>query len=102
MRAGEWLRALPTAGRLASKGIANHGALRLKLQGARGALACPTRATLGRMWLNFLSVYDALGDKLLALTTHTAIDPAVGTYYHRALGGSRTPGALIDRFTFTL
>ena len=60
------------------QGIANHGALRLKLQGARGALACPTRAILGRMWLNFLSVY------------------------HRALGGSRTPGALIDRFTFTL
>ncbi len=48
------------------------------------------------------SLYDALGDKLLALTTQTAIDPAVDTYYHRALGGSRTPGALIDRFTFTL
>jgi predicted Zn-dependent protease len=48
------------------------------------------------------SLYDALGDKLLALTTHTAIDPAVDTYYHRALGGSRTPGALIDKFTFTL
>ncbi len=48
------------------------------------------------------SLYDALGDKLLALTTHTAIDPAVETYYHRALGGSRTPGALIDNFTFTL
>ena len=48
------------------------------------------------------SLYDALGDKLLALTTHTAIDPAVDTYYHRALGGSRTPGALIDNFTFTL
>lgn len=40
------------------------------------------------------SLYDALGDKLLALTTQTAIDPAVDTYYHRALGGSRTPGAL--------
>ncbi|MBC7620883.1 MAG: hypothetical protein H7293_18175 [Candidatus Saccharibacteria bacterium] len=48
------------------------------------------------------SLYDALGDKLLALTTHTAIDPAVDTYYHCALGGSRTPGALIDNFTFTL
>ena len=44
----------------------------------------------------------ALGEKLLALTTHTAIDPAVDTYYHRALGGSRTPGALIDNFAFTL
>jgi predicted Zn-dependent protease len=48
------------------------------------------------------SLYDALGDKLLALTTHTAIDPAVDTYFQRALGGSRTPGALIDNFTFTL
>jgi predicted Zn-dependent protease len=48
------------------------------------------------------SLYDALGDKLVALTAHTAIDPAVDTYYQRALGGSRTPGALIDGFTFTL
>ena len=48
------------------------------------------------------SLYDALGGKLVALTTHTAIDPAVDTYYQRALGGSRTPGALIDGFTFTL
>ena len=48
------------------------------------------------------SLYDALGSKLLALTTHTAIDPAVDTYFQRALGGSRTPGALIDNFTFTL
>jgi predicted Zn-dependent protease len=48
------------------------------------------------------SLYDALGSKLLALTTHTAIDPAVETYFQRALGGSRTPGALIDQFTFTL
>ncbi len=48
------------------------------------------------------SLYEALGVKLLALTPHTAIDPAVDTYYQRALGGSRTPGALIDNFTFTL
>lgn len=48
------------------------------------------------------SLYDALGTKLLALTSHTAIDPAVETYTQRALGGSRTPGALIDNFTFTL
>jgi predicted Zn-dependent protease len=48
------------------------------------------------------SLYDALGSHLLMLTTHTAIDPAVDTYFHRALGGSRTPGALIDHFTFTL
>lgn len=48
------------------------------------------------------SLYDALGSKLVALTTHTAIDPAVETYEQRSLGGSRTPGALIDGFTFTL
>jgi predicted Zn-dependent protease len=48
------------------------------------------------------SLYDALGTKLLALTSHTAIDPAVETYTQRALGGSRMPGALIDNFTFTL
>ena len=48
------------------------------------------------------SLYDALGEKLMALTSHTEIDPAVDTYYRRSLGGSRTPGALIDGFTFTL
>lgn len=48
------------------------------------------------------SLYAALGSKLVALTTQAEIDPAVDTYFQRALGGSRTPGALIDGFTFTL
>jgi predicted Zn-dependent protease len=48
------------------------------------------------------SLYSALGSKLMALTTHAEIDPAVDTYFQRSLGGSRTPGALIDQFTFTL
>ncbi len=48
------------------------------------------------------SLYEALGSKLIALTQHTSIVPAVDTYFQRALGGSRTPGALIDNFTFTL
>ena len=48
------------------------------------------------------SLYGALGSKLLALTSHTEIDPAVDTYFQRSLGGSRTPGALIEGFTFTL
>jgi predicted Zn-dependent protease len=48
------------------------------------------------------SLYQALGSKLVALTRHSEIDPATGTYFQRALGGSRTPGALIDGFTFTL
>ena len=48
------------------------------------------------------SLYGALGSKLLALTSYTEIDPAVDTYFQRSLGGSRTPGALIEGFTFTL
>lgn len=42
------------------------------------------------------------GSKRIVLTTQTAIDPAVETYFHRASGGSRTLGALIDDLTFTL
>lgn len=48
------------------------------------------------------SLYDALGAKLVALTKQTEIDPAMETYGGRNLGGSRTPGALIDNFSFTL
>jgi predicted Zn-dependent protease len=48
------------------------------------------------------SLYDALGSKLLALTDWADIDPACDTYYTRALGGSRVPGALVDGWTFTL
>ncbi len=48
------------------------------------------------------SLFAALGPKLLALTRELEIDPAVETYYQRALGGSRTPGALLTDFTFTL
>ena len=48
------------------------------------------------------SLLDALGSKLVALTNWTEIDPAVDTYFARALGGARVPGALIEGFTFTL
>ncbi len=48
------------------------------------------------------SLFDALGPKLLALTDWAEIDPACETYYRRALGGSRVPGALVDGWTFTL
>ena len=48
------------------------------------------------------SLYDALGSKLLALTDWADIDPACETYYTRALGGSRVPGALVEGWTFTL
>ena len=48
------------------------------------------------------SLFEALGPKLIALTTKGEIDPAVETYFNRALGGVNMPGALIDNFTFTL
>lgn len=48
------------------------------------------------------SLYEALGPNLLALTDKAEIDPAVETYSHRTIGGAKTPGALIDQFTFTL
>jgi predicted Zn-dependent protease len=48
------------------------------------------------------SLFDALGSKLLALTDWADIDPNIETYYLRALGGSRVPGALIEGWTFTL
>lgn len=48
------------------------------------------------------SLYEALGEKLVALTKKTEIDPSVSTYHARALGGRRIPGMLINDFTFTL
>jgi predicted Zn-dependent protease len=48
------------------------------------------------------SLFDSLGTKLEALTDKAEIHPATETYSSRALGGSRTPGALIHDFTFTL
>ncbi len=48
------------------------------------------------------SLYEALGSKLMALTDWVDIDPACDTYYTRALGGSRVPGALVEGWTFTL
>lgn len=48
------------------------------------------------------SLYDALGSKLMALTSLSEIDPSVSTYGARALGGRVAPGMLIDGFTFTL
>lgn len=48
------------------------------------------------------SLFEAFGPKLLAVTKDSVIDPAVGTYFARAIGGKKIPGFLIDRFTFTL
>lgn len=49
------------------------------------------------------SLFEALGpQQLLALTQHTEIEPATGTYSQRSLGGMRVPGALVEGFRFTL
>ncbi len=48
------------------------------------------------------SLYQFWGDNLLALTDFQEFIPEVGTYGHRNLGGTLTPGALIDGFTYTL
>lgn len=48
------------------------------------------------------SMYEALGPKLIGLTTKAEIEPSVSTYGLRDVGGVRVPGMLIDDFTFTL
>lgn len=48
------------------------------------------------------SLYDALGEKLVALSSKAEVDPSVMTYGARSLGGRKIPGALIRDFTFTL
>ncbi len=48
------------------------------------------------------SLYDAFGEKLMDLTLGSEMDPAVMTYGARSLGGKKTPGMIIDDWTFTL
>ncbi|WP_373540959.1 TldD/PmbA family protein [Chamaesiphon sp.] len=48
------------------------------------------------------SLYRCWGDNLLALTTTVEFIPDVDTYGSRQLGGSWTPGLLIEDFTYTL
>jgi predicted Zn-dependent protease len=48
------------------------------------------------------SLYSIFGDHLIDLTSFVEMDPQVMTYSARSLGGKCTPGALIDKFTFTL
>jgi predicted Zn-dependent protease len=49
-----------------------------------------------------VSLYDVFGKDLLALTEKSEVDPETSTYEHRAVGGKKMPGALIEGFTFTL
>lgn len=48
------------------------------------------------------TVYRMLGTELEALTKHVETSPAVGTYFQRELGATRTPGALLRSMRFTL
>lgn len=48
------------------------------------------------------SLFDCLGENLLAVTDFQEIDPMVSTYESRALGGKKVPGMLIKNFKFTL
>jgi predicted Zn-dependent protease len=48
------------------------------------------------------SLYRCFGENLIALTDFQEFIPEVGTYDHRALGGSWVPGTLVEAFTYTL
>lgn len=48
------------------------------------------------------SLYDCLGENLMAVTDFQEIDPMVSTYESRAFGGKKIPGMLIKDFKFTL
>ncbi|MEM8637501.1 MAG: metallopeptidase TldD-related protein [Cyanobacteria bacterium P01_G01_bin.54] len=48
------------------------------------------------------SLYRLFGDQLLALTQAQTLVMDVGSYGYRDLGGSLTPGALVEGLTYTL
>ncbi len=48
------------------------------------------------------SLFNFWGDNLIALTRQQELVPAVDTYDHRDLGGTWTPGMLVEDFTYTL
>lgn len=48
------------------------------------------------------TLFRLLGSELIDLTTEAVIDPNVGTYDLRSLGGKKLPGALIGSMAFTL
>lgn len=48
------------------------------------------------------SLYDCLGENLVAVTEFQAVDPNVDTYDSRQPGGKKIPGLLIKDFKFTL
>jgi len=48
------------------------------------------------------TIYRMLGENLLGLTAHRELLPSDSTYQARSTRSSRLPGALIDKFRFTL
>ncbi len=48
------------------------------------------------------SYYSLFGDKLVDLTNFSEIIPQTGSYERRDVGGSQTPGILVNDFKFTL
>ena len=48
------------------------------------------------------SLYHIFGTALEALTQESYVRPSIDTYHIRALGGCKTPGALVDSMNFTL
>ena len=48
------------------------------------------------------TLYGLLGDRLLGLSDNQTFVPNVGSYFRRGLGGTFTPGLLIDDVSFTL
>lgn len=49
-----------------------------------------------------VSLFDALGANLRAVTSTAEVDPTTMTYGQRMIGGKKAPGLLIDGFAFTL
>ena len=48
------------------------------------------------------TLFQILGEGLLAITDFSEIIPATGSYGGRDVGGSKVPGMLIKNFKFTL
>lgn len=63
----------------------------------KGELICPIQD------LRFdESFYRIFGDSLVDFTDFSQVVPQTGSYFQRAVGGARVPGALLSQFTFTL
>ncbi|MEO0336943.1 MAG: metallopeptidase TldD-related protein, partial [Pseudomonadota bacterium] len=48
------------------------------------------------------TVYNIFGDNLVDITDFAEIQPVVGTYEQRAIGGAKVPGLLVNDFAYTL